>query len=473
MADERAREIIRLWERLNGDRTTWLVHWQDVTDYMLPNRADYIIERTPGMKRMAKVFDSTPIWAAEQSAGGFYGLLTSPTLQWFFLEPEDDRLGQVPEVAAWLDEAARRLYAIFNGPRYNFASQAHELYLDLVTIGTAAMAVLESPRSKLRFSTRHMRECVIQENEEDRVDTLVRRWKYTAKQAVETWGEAAGERVVKAAADRPDEKFEFLHCVRPRAVRSAGRNDARHKAFESVYVSAADGAVISEGGFEEFPYLVPRFSKMSFEIYGRGSGMTALPDVKMLNAMAKTVLKGAQKVVDPPLQVPDDGFMVPIKTVPGGLNYYRAGSQDRIEPMQTNGQISLGIEMVNALRQAIKSEFYLDLLAMPSDPSDPLAAGKGVTATWVVRDRDQKLVLMAPILARLYAEFLGPLVDRTFAIAWRQSRAMRWGAGALLPEPPAELSGAALRVRYVSPIEAAQNASRLDGIGRVVQTAQI
>ena len=73
--------------------------------------------------------------------------------------------------------------------------------------------------------------------------------------------------------------------------------------------------------------------KASNEIYGRSPAMTALPDVKMLNEMSKTTIKAAQKQVDPPLLVPDDGFLLPVRTVPGGLNFYRSGTRDRIEPL--------------------------------------------------------------------------------------------------------------------------------------------
>ena len=31
--------------------------------------------------------------------------------------------------------------------------------------------------------------------------------------------------------------------------------------------------------------------------------------------------------------VPDDGFILPIRTVPGGLNFYRSGTRERIEPL--------------------------------------------------------------------------------------------------------------------------------------------
>jgi len=31
--------------------------------------------------------------------------------------------------------------------------------------------------------------------------------------------------------------------------------------------------------------------------------------------------------------VPDDGFLGPVRSGPGGLSYYRAGSSDRIEAL--------------------------------------------------------------------------------------------------------------------------------------------
>lgn len=460
-----AKDAIQEWERYDGDRSNFKSSWQDISNHMLPDRNDYVVEKSPGQKRMQMVFDGTPVWALEQFAAGLHSLLTSPSLRWFGLKAEDDALNQRDDVRLWLEYASDEMYSVFNGPRHNFASQSHELYLDLGSVGTGVMACLESARSGILFSTRHLKECVIAENEEDRVDLLVRRWKYSAKQAVEAWGKDAGEKVVKAMADgKEDTKFEFLHSVKPRRSRDPQRRDKLHKAFQSVYVSVADMHEIKIDGFDEFPYLVPRFSKVTGETWGRGPGWTVLPDVKMLYQMMKTILKAAQKVVDPALQVPDEGFLMPVKTVPGSMNYYRANSPGRIEPIKTGGDIHLGIDMISALRQQIIRGFYVEWLMMPSDPRDPAAAGKGVTATYVLQQRDEKMRLLSPMLARLQSEFLGPLIDRVFAIMWRR-RMFKLA-------PPPALSGVPLRVDYVSPIALAQKSSQMDGVGRLIALAQ-
>ena len=186
--------------------------------------------------------------------------------------------------------------------------------------------------------------------------------------------------------------------------------------------------------------------------------------------MLRTVLKSAQKIVDPPLQAPDDSFLVPLKTVPGSINYYRPGSRDRIEPIQTHGQVQVGMDLINDRTTRINRIFYVDMLLTPTDPSDPASAGKGVTATFTLHQRDQQFQLMSPMLARQQTEFLGPLIDRTFNILWRQSVARRFQNSPLKP-PPAALAGQKLRVKYVSPIATAQKTSQLDSVSRLVQMA--
>lgn len=470
--DDKARDVIAAWERGDSDRQTTKTYWQRCAQYMQPARNDYIVERTPGTKRTQWIYDGSPVWCVEQFAAGLHSLLTSPTLQWFYLRTGLERLDGDEQVRAWLDSASAAMYAIFNSPRHNFASQSQELYADLGVIGTGNMAVLESAKSGILFSTRHMKECVFFENDEDRVDHVVRRWPFTADQAFRRWGQKAGAKVLKAIEDKKGQtKFTFLHSVKPRLQRNPERGDNLHMMFESIYVSEADGTVISESGFSEFPFCPPRLQKYTGETYGRGIGMTTLPDVQMLNEMVKLVLKSAQKLIDPPLQAPDSTFLVPIKSVPGAVNFYRAGTRptDRIEPIKTGGDAELGVNLLEGLRNQINRAWYVDLLRMPTNLDDPSSDGKGSTATYWMQRREKEMMALSPLLSRAQAEFLGPLIDRVFAILWRQSKAQNFGPNAPFPPPPPQLSGAKLTVEYVSPIAIAQKSSQLDSVQALIQ----
>ncbi|MEY3811700.1 MAG: Pelagibacter phage [Pseudomonadota bacterium] len=180
--------------------------------------------------------------------------------------------------------------------------------------------------------------------------------------------------------------------------------------------------------------------------------MTALPDVKMLNEMSKTTIKAAQKQVDPPLLVPDDGFILPVRTVPGGLNFYRAGTRDRIEPLNIGANNPLGLNMEEQRRNAIRDTFYVNQLMMQSGPQ--------MTATEVVQRNEEKMRLLGPVLGRLQSELLRPLIDRTFAILLRKK---------LFKPAPDFLSGVDIQIEYVSPLAKAQRSSELQSIMRAIE----
>ncbi|MGP1395395.1 MAG: portal protein [Inquilinaceae bacterium] len=449
-------DIIARFEALKGERTPWHALWQEVADYVLPRRGDFSVRRSPGQRRTERLFDGTATWANEQLAAGLHGLLTTPAVRWFSLRVRDERLDRAEPVRLWLDHAAERMAQVFNAPQANFNPQAHELYLDLGAFGSAVMFVGDRPGQGIRFQTRHLGECHIAESDTGAVDTLYREFMLTARQAVQMFGAATPEPVARLADTAPHTKSTYLHAVFPRA--EAGKGGApinRNKPWASHYLSLDHKTPISESGFDEFPYLVPRWSKVTGETYGRSPAMTVLPDIKMLNAMKKTVIVAAQKAVDPPLMVPDDGFLNPIRTVPGGLNYYRSGGRDRIEPLIGGGRIDIGMEMVAAQQQAIVRAFYADWLSLRDGPQ--------MTATEVLQRREERMRLLGPMMSRLQTEFLGPLIERTFKIMLR--------ARAFDP-PPEDLADVEIEVDYVSPIAQAQKATRTESLGRVLDVAE-
>lgn len=471
MMDSLAQDRIRKWERGKADMATFLTLWQQVANFSFPNRSDYVTTKSPGQKRMQYIFDSSPVWMTEQHAAGIHSLLTSTSLQWGWLRTEDDRLNADDEVRAWLDDTSMTMFSMFSSSKLNFASQSYEVFLDTGSIGQACMGILDAPNGPL-FTTRHMKECVLFEGDDDRINGVIRQWQWTARQAFEHWGRAAGDAVYEAFTKGDEEKkLTFLQAVLPRRERDPQRADKQNMAWESVYICVDDGTVIAEGGFREFPFACPRFSRASGEIYGRGCGTVALPDLQMLNELVKLVLKAAQKIIDPPLQVPDDGFLLAIKTLPGSINYYRAGQQGRIEPVETNANIPVGNDILNNLKAQIARTYYVDMLRMPVDPNDPASEGKGITATYWLQRREKEMMMLSPVVARMQAEFCDPVFARTFAMQMRKSVARKFGPGSPFRAPPQKLSRAKLRVEYVSPLALAQKSTQMDAVTRLLQFA--
>jgi hypothetical protein len=255
--------------------------------------------------------------------------------------------------------------------------------------------------------------------------------------------------------DKPEEKIDVIQAIRPNLDVKPGRLDYTGMPWSSLYIDTAKKELIDDGGFWELPMMVARWSKDAGERYGRGPGITALADAKMLNAMWKTIIKGAQKMVDPPMLMDNDGVISQLRTSPGSVNIQEATSlrENSVRPLLTGGRPDLGIDLVNRKQQNIQSAFHSEVLPLFNSPY--------MTATHVLELVQQAQRFLSPILGRLQSELLEPMVQRIFGIELR--------AGRLDPIPEV-LAGQNILVEYISPIARAQKASE---VASIVETFQV
>ena len=457
ISQEQVVHLVKRKGKLKAQRGTWESNWQELTNLVLPNEADFNTERSRGGKRTTHVYDSTGIHANEMLAAGLHGMLTNPASNWFSLRIKDDQnnLADSSEAKQWLEDTTNVILSEIAAPSVAFSSHIHEYYLSLCSIGTACIFIGDPVnREGVSFRAIHIEEIFIAENADGIIDTVFRTFEMTVRQIVQKWGEKSlSPRIAKMYEKKDyDKQVQLLHCVYPREDMDKGKKAATMLPVASVYIDEKDKHVLAEGGFDEMPYMVSRWSKAVGEVFGRSPAMTALPDIKMLQEIMKTTIKAAQKVVDPPLLVPDDGVLGPVRTIPGGLNYYRASSGARIEPLQTGANIGLSYEMMNDLRERIRTMFFLDQLQFQGAPR--------MTATEVVERTERTLRLLGPTLGRLQSEFLGPMIERIYGVLSRSGR---------LPEPPESIAEQELKIEYVSPHARAQRQTETQGIMRTLE----
>ena len=457
ISQDQVVHLVKRKGKLKAQRGTWESNWQELTNLVLPNEADFNTERSRGGKRTTHVYDSTGIHANEMLAAGLHGMLTNPASNWFSLRIKDDQnnLADSSEAKQWLEDTTNVILSEIAAPSVAFSSHIHEYYLSLCSIGTACIFIGDPVnREGVSFRAIHIEEIFIAENADGIIDTVFRSFEMTVRQIVQKWGEKSlSPRIAKMYEKKDyDKQVQLLHCVYPREDMSKGKKAATMLPVASVYIDEKDKHVLAEGGFDEMPYMVSRWSKAVGEVFGRSPAMTALPDIRMLQEIMKTTIKAAQKVVDPPLLVPDDGVLGPVRTIPGGLNYYRASSGARIEPLQTGANIGLSYDMMNDLRERIRTMFFLDQLQFQGAPR--------MTATEVVERTERTLRLLGPTLGRLQSEFLGPMIERIYGVLSRAER---------LPEPPESIAEQELKIEYVSPLARAQRQSETQGIMRTLE----
>ena len=441
---------------MSTQRGTWEDHWQEILDYVMPRKADITFVRSKGEKRSEKLFDSTAITANTLLAASLQGTLTSPSLPWFGLKMRDKNINENRDVQVWLEDTARRMYDTFNDS--NFNTEVHEMYLDLTSIGTGCLFVEEAGKGYdtdgIHFNTLHISEFYVQENINGFVDTVYRRYKLNARQALQEFGEDnIGEKVKEAASNKPEKEFTFIHAVEPTEdyKRATGKSPTKLP-FHSCHICEEDKMVVRTGGYNEFPYLVPRWSKATGETYGRSPSYNALPDIKTINKAVEIGLKAWAKAIDPPLLVQDDGVIGRVRTTPAGITVIR--QDGAVKPLQIGSNWQITDLKETQLRTAIRQAYYSDQLQLQEGPQ--------MTATEVQVRYELMQRLLGPTLGRFQSEFLNPLIERVFGIMFR--------AGAI-EEPPEIIAGVKLDVEYVGPLARSQRMEEAQAIDRLYQLA--
>lgn len=440
--------VIRRAAELRDARRNHENVWQRIADYIMPSR-EFVTTTTPGARRLPLIYNTEPILAAEQLAGALHGMMTSPSLRWCALRASDRALDQVPAVRAWFEAATDQMYDVFASAWAAFDMSLYEGYLEDVAFGSDVTYVADHGRRGPRFQAIPIAECMFAENAEGRVDTLFRCYSMSAANVLRTWPDTCSEKVREVAAKKPDTLVKIVHATCPAEPGAGG------KPFHGCYVEEESKTRLELGGYEEFPYVVARWSKRAGETYGTGPALNALPEVRKLNRLEELQLRGVAKTVDPPQAFPDDYFIGPLDLNPNGLNFYRADTPgpDRGGAIAHGARPDQGRLEIERSITTVKRMFYIDWMNLPVQPN--------MTATEVLQRRDEMLRLLGPMESRLRTEKLDPLIARTFNIMWRNG---------MFPPPPAELAGAAWHVEYLGPLAMAQRAADAEAATRWLQS---
>lgn len=425
---------------------------------MRPNQNIFQQQRPDGDKRNERIFDATAPLALPKFAAAVISMAFPATQTYHKLAPHDMRLADNTSVKRYLEQVNDILFKVRYGPHSNFQAQSGEVVLDIGAFGTGVLYVDDVLGIGVRYKSFPLAECWIAEDAHGRIDTLIRKFEYTAHQAITEWGYDACPKEVQEAFDQQwQTKFEFMHCVRPNKNRLMGRHDSSGMAFESTYLCVRTRKTISEGGYRVFPFMVPRFETAPREVYGRSPAMAVLPDIKMLNEMAKTIIRAAQNVVAPPIMLTDDASLTAFNVRSNAMNYGYIDSNGHpmAVPFESKANVNIGLDMMNQRREVINDAFFVTLFRI-------LVQEPTITATEAMLRAQEKGQLLAPTMGRIQAELLGPLVEREIDILSM--------AGALPPMPPELIrAGGSFKIEYQSPLNQAQRA----GVGvAIMQTIQ-
>lgn len=439
--DKTAEMIVGMRDAMKSDRGTLDTHCEQIREIFYPEASSFNTKQTLGEKLHQKVYDSTGEQAGETLAAGVQSMTCNTSVIWLELSTDDPELDKQEEISLWLEDCRDKMLGVCNSPLSGFATNKHEQLMELVHFGTGPLFIGDK-RGRPFFQSRPLAQVLLAENGDRMVDKVLWTPTFTAAQARQLFGKDAGEQVLKDADDprKANSPHDFIHAVYPREkVSNDGVRYDTEMPYASCWVNAREMKLCKESGFEEFPYAVPRWRKRPNEAYGRSPAMKVLADCRMLQRSMRVQIRGSEKIMDPPWMVADDGVMAPLRVSPSSTNIVRGmtmrGAGDPIRPLLSGGRPDLAEEFMNGIRTRIEQGFHVNLFQFARDPK--------MTATQYLGITEQTMQALSPVLGRMQAEDLGPMVERLFAIMWR--------AGSFM-DPPQDLQGRKLNVRYVSPI---------------------
>lgn len=464
---ELAASVARDFDQMRTTRGVWEMHWEEIAQRMMPaSRGSFNANnlRTPGQKRNMEIYDSTAVLALGRFAAILDSLLTPRNQTWHNLRSTDPQLNKNRDVQLYFDTVNRLLFDYRYAPRANFSSQNQKDFRSLGAFGTSAMFIDPLDQKAdgemgIRYRSVTLGQLYIAENHQGIVDKAGRKFKLTARQAIEKFGEDnLDPAVIEAMKTQPEREYDFVHMVKPRADIDPFRKDYKGMKFCSYHVMLEGMRLVREGGYNTFPYAISRYEQEDDEVYGRSPAMDALPAVKTLNEEKKAVLTQGHRIINPIYLAADDGIVdvfsaKPGTMVPGGVT---SDGRPLVHTLPT-GNVQAGKELMDDERKVINDLFLVNLFQI-------LTESPQMTATEIMERTREKGILLAPTVGRQQSEKLGPTIERELDVLSMQG---------LLPPIPIILkqSGAKYKVGYDSPLTRAQRAEEAAGIMRTVEQA--
>lgn len=413
--------------------------------------------------RKRDIFDATAVIANQNLASNLHAGLTNPSIQWFEIIFRDKDLNKDQEAKRWLEEVSRRVYVALQESNFNL--EANEAYLDICSYGTSVVVeeVEEDNGAfeSLNFSATPIVQCHFEQNADGGVEYFYRELQWTPVQMLTKFGqEGIPKEIYEEAMSSKglDKRYTVIYCVYP--VQANKKNDTRQilppdqRPYAWKYFLHKDSTELGEGGgYYEMPAFVPRWRSNVESMWGYSPAMIVLSDILTLNQLVELILKSAEKVVDPPILTTRRGVFGDIDLDPAGVTVVQ--NTDSITPFISGARFDVSHLEKRELQQGIREAFFMDQLELKESPA---MTATEVNARMVLMQR-----LMGPTLSRLQADFLDPLIKRTFMILMRYKQ---------LPTAPDVVrdAGAELDIEYMGPMARSQKAEIALSIERWIGT---
>lgn len=438
---ESVRQLVEpMYEDVRKYVTPWMTSIKDDTDNPPP--------RVP-------IFDSTAVKANRRMGNGLMGFTMNPSTRWFIFGlfgryGEPLVAADIPGAAHWLRQVEDAIFGIFS--RSNFYQQAAAV-TSLAGAYGAPTLWCEPPRydgQAWAFINQHPKQVWFSEDDRKWINHHRRSFWLSNRDCLRLWSQSLGDEhvLVKGWKNAPAGKTKIFHHVYPNDEFDPGSLGKRKMKLRSVYLTSG-GDILENGGLDYDRNLTWRWQVDSDQVYPGSPAMDAMPDIKTLQQMRRTLLQSAQQFAEPPVNAPDS-MRNKVRLAPGSINYYDK-PENVVSRMSAQGNYPIPEDSYRNAVKDVDDVFYGNLWLMLERQS----ASARLTAYQVSQMVGEKANVLGPVVANHQSEFADPLISLIFNVEMKAGR---------LPPPPiglrsrAGVDGKGIRLipHYIGPLNMAQ-----------------
>lgn len=436
-----------------------LTLWQTLAQHFYPERADFTQPHNIGEELGIGLASSQPILIRRELGNSIGAMLRDG--QWFKVgvDGDPDHLGKL-----WLEFASKRMFKHFDTRASNFRRATKEGDHDYATFGNTVISIeLNKVGNGLLFRNWHMRDCSWWDDDEGKVDGLVRKWCPYVHELASYFKEDEIHPDIKKKMNDPKRMFDRVDLYHfDITSKMYGKDEFERFKRVSVFLDIKNEHLMREVGKNHQTYIVPRFQTIAGSAYAYSPAtVVGLPEARTIQAMTHTLLEAGERIAQPPIIATQGVIRGDANLFANGITYVseeydeKLGAALRTLDSDSRG-FPYGVDMREGVIEVLQSAFYVNKLSLPETTHE-------MTAYEVQERMKQYRRENLPLFAPIEHEYNGQLCEISFEIL------MENGLLGSLHDIPESLQDQDVVFKFESPLSAAEEEKKATTFSQVAQ----
>jgi hypothetical protein len=415
--DDNAKELIARGDKRFADRAPLDSLRNEIALNFAPQLAGWMGPVQLGSDYASHLVDGTPLLVARDFLAQIGSMLRPAGKQWFWHRTSLEDMNNQRDVRDYLDwRSVQQLRIMSNWTTgFHAATKMGDDFFGL--FGDACISVdANVSRTDLEFKAYHTKDVAWAIGRNNRPDALSRRECVPARVVKARFSQPDDklhEKMLEACEKNPEHEINIRHEVLPSDEYEAYRKKkgGRVDGWSSVWIDVDNKHVIREGWQKTFKYVTPRWGGIG--AYGLSPAtMIALPDARLLQQQALTLLEVAERVARPPLIATRDAVRGAVDQRADGITWvdskYDERTGEALRPLNIGAAPALAIDSLLRTQQQLNKAFYLDILRMP----DTRNSKSTVEVQFLI---DEYIRAALPLFAPMQSEYSQALLQEADA----------------------------------------------------------